>query len=332
MIPRAAPTPAERLPGWPAWSTSLLLHLVLAALTVGLLQDRDPRRAGDQPDRHAGIVFADEVLPRPTAEDAPASEPADRAPAAAAIHPEPQAVSLPDAPIAASPSPPTTPPATQREGSRAAVDLPRPAGAAVATDAATGRRSAATGGGSRHISGKTTVELFGLKGTGVKFVYLFDRSDSMQGAPIRALQHELVQSLQSLKGVHRFHIIFFNHRVSVWDGGGQRVSFATDANKRAAAQFVHSIAATGGTYRWDALRRALALQPDVVFFLTDTDNLMAAEQVNEAIDRAQSAGITIQSIEFGVGAGGQRHNFLKELAHKTGGQYVYVDTSRLQGH
>jgi hypothetical protein len=36
----------------------------------------------------------------------------------------------------------------------------------------------------------------------------------------------------------------------------------------------------------------------------------------------------INAIEFGVGRGGSRDNFLKQLAHQNGGQYVYIDISR----
>ena len=105
------------------------------------------------------------------------------------------------------------------------------------------------------------------------------------------------------------------------------MAFATDGNKRAAARFVHSISATGGTYRGKALAMAIDLYPDVIFFLTDTDNRMAEHEVAKAIDRCQRTGIAIQAIEFGVGLGSQRENFLKRLARETGGQYVYVDSS-----
>ena len=51
------------------------------------------------------------------------------------------------------------------------------------------------------IGGKITTEVFGVKGTGSRFVYVFDRSASMSGynnKPLRAAKKQLLTSLQSL--------------------------------------------------------------------------------------------------------------------------------------
>ena len=80
------------------------------------------------------------------------------------------------------------------------------------------------------------------------------------GDPIR---RQLLDSLQPLGETQQFDILFFNHRVAMFEGasGAKRATFATDTNKKLAGEFVQRIVADGGTDRALALKRALALQP-----------------------------------------------------------------------
>jgi len=178
---------------------------------------------------------------------------------------------------------------------------------------------------------KVGVRVFGVEGVGTKFVYLFDRSSSMEGAPLAAAKQQLIQSLESLEGIHQFQIIFFNHQLRHFDltGGGNRIAFATDRNKQLAARFVGGITADGGTDRLTALRAAVALRPDVIFFLTDAEDDMPASELADVARLNRRAGATICTIEFGRGPPRRAQNFLTELAQLTGGQYGYVDTTRL---
>ncbi len=70
-------------------------------------------------------------------------------------------------------------------------------------------------------------------------------------------------------------------------------------------------------------------KPDALFFLTDTDNPMAAGDVSQSIELARRNGTAIHAIEFGFQVNPGRDNFLVQLARGTGGQYAYVDTARL---
>ncbi len=179
--------------------------------------------------------------------------------------------------------------------------------------------------------GQTSVRVFGVEGKGTKFVYVFDRSSSMEGAPLATAKQQLIQSLESLKSIHQFHIIFFNQQMRNFDlsGGGRRIAFATDRNKNLAARFVGGITADGGTDRFPALCAAIAMNPDVIFFLTDADDPMPASELHEVAELNRRAGVVISTIEFGRGPAKQAKNFLTELARTTGGQYGYVDTTQL---
>jgi hypothetical protein len=181
-------------------------------------------------------------------------------------------------------------------------------------------------------NGYAKVKVFGVEGTGNKFVYVFDRSASMEGAPLANAKRQLIESLKSLDELHQFHIIFFNHRLQAFNSsaGGRRIAFADDRNKLLAAGFVRRIKADGGTDRFAALKHALALNPDTIFFLSDADDPMSDREMATLAQLNEGVGAAICVIEFGNGAVEPERNFLTELARQSGGQYGYVDVAKLK--
>ncbi len=184
------------------------------------------------------------------------------------------------------------------------------------------------------LSGKVKVSLFGTVGEGYKFIYCFDRSGSMGGSASSALgavQAELRESLKPLDSVHQFQIIFYNERPVVFNPSGTpgRLAFANPQNKERALRFLGSLAADGGTDHEEALKLAIRMQPDVIFFLTDGDEpKLTAAQIEEITYRA--GGIQINTIQFASGPKPAEESFLVELARQNGGQYRYVDITKLR--
>ena len=184
--------------------------------------------------------------------------------------------------------------------------------------------------------GKARTSLFGLVGEGYKFVYVFDRSGSMGGEgrqSLRAVKAELIRSLKNLDTVHQFQIVFYNERPALFNPSGTpgRLAFATEENKQRVAGFLDSITAGGGTDHEAALKLAIRLQPDVIFFLTDGDDPKLTAAQLEKI-RHMAAGIIINAVEFGPGPKPQEPSFLAQLAQQNGGGYVYVDISQKKGN
>jgi hypothetical protein len=317
-----------------AWLASMLIHLGLLLLLIIVLRRHAIQGVADQPSREVGIVLKQTTADGPRFEgeesfEEEVTEPADAAQTVTAPQPDPLD-SLEDALPNEMELRNMQPKLPQAVSSPANVGLTHPVdfetnrtpGAAALTR---GGKPNTRGGGPAHVG------LFGVEGVGSKFVYLFDRSVSMEGALLAAAKRELIASLEALESVHQFQIIFFNYDVQIWDltGGQQRIPYATERNKRLATRYVQGITAIGGTLRRKALGRALALRPEVVFFLTDTDNKMATGDVARAIRQAVRNSTTIHAIEFGFGPQAGGENFLTQLAHGTGGQYAYIDTSHL---
>jgi hypothetical protein len=185
--------------------------------------------------------------------------------------------------------------------------------------------------------GGATTQVFGAQATGSKFVYVFDRSASMEGfrgRPMQAAKAELSASLGHLESVHQFQIIFYNERIAVFNPfhpSPPRMMFASDANRALAEEFVRSIVPAGGTRHAEAIRTAIGLRPDAIFLLTDAEFPRLSPSELAEIRRLNRAGASIHTIEFGSGPFPGGDNFLVRLARENAGQHVYVDISRLAG-
>lgn len=182
--------------------------------------------------------------------------------------------------------------------------------------------------------GRARTGVFGAEAEGFKFVYVFDRSGSMGGSGRSALNSakaELLASLEDLGDTHQFQIIFYNQQPTIFPLAGQegRLVFANDPNKLRAEQFIRQITADGATSHEDALKAALTLRPDVIFFLTDADEPSLNTAQMKRVERLNSGRTVIHVIEFGMGPYLGVENFLVRLARENRGTHAYVDISKL---
>ena len=199
--------------------------------------------------------------------------------------------------------------------------------AAVRPGSGLGGSGSGTGSGT---GSETTVKVFNLEGTGRKFAFVFDRSDSMRdpASKIRTSKAELLQSLDSLQNVHQLLIVFYNEEPRIYPQTGNLI-YATDDNKEAAKRFIQSIVPGGGTDHEKALIAAAKQNPDVIFLLTDGEakDDLTEPQLNR-ISRA-SGKAQINVIQFGFGPEPRNRNYLKDLASQNLGQYSYIEMRTL---
>ena len=169
-----------------------------------------------------------------------------------------------------------------------------------------------------------------VRGSGGKFVYVLDRSDSMGwrgGAPMRRAISDAVASVQSLdakSGARQFQIFVYNHDVEVL-GGAAKLLETSEVNKNLALRFLRSLVPTGGTEPAKALERALALKPDVAFFLTDADEELTEEELERVQALRKRYKVKqICVVEFGKSTDPKKKSF-RRLAGENGGTYVFKD-------
>jgi hypothetical protein len=158
---------------------------------------------------------------------------------------------------------------------------------------------------------------------GSSVVFVIDRSASMglEQRLDRARQ-QLVASLNRLRPNTRFQVIAYARNAETLGPPGGLAS----ATPEHVAQTVSALArleAEGGTDHLKALRSALAMQPDVVFFLTDDDDL-TAYQVRE-VTRLNRARASIHALCF-VEPNGE--TALSALARQNRGMFRVVSDQR----
>ncbi len=305
----------------PAWLSSMVLHAVLLVLLVFLVQSAPPGVV-EEPDRTTGIVLkhttntgeyyeGENVDINAASDSASSSAPADFAAALPSEN---------DSPLDAK----SFLPDTSTGGG--------PAGGTV-SGGGLRLNGTGTGTGINNLDGgKVRTGVFGITGEGYKFVYVFDKSDSMngyEGRPLTAAKRELLESLKSLGKLQQFQIIFYNEYENIFNPTlPGRLFFATEENKKAAQGFIRQITAEGTTRHLEPLLTAVDMGPDIIFFLTDgTDPKLHVEDLRR-IERRNAGRAAINVIQFGTTQSGG-DNWLKRLARQNRGEYVFFNLRRL---
>ena len=329
-LPVDSETPAIRAV-IPAWLMSFVLHVSI--LTIGAIFFRAVPRGVEEPGRGVGIVLTQTSSAGNTEYFADSGEGGSPSAGGAPLSGSQQssasrsAVRLPGAEQLPQTSGPRLP--------QGLANLGVPGDEAGLPGAGGLLKGGGAGKGGLSGKGEATVNVFGVQGTGNRFVYVFDRSLSMSGyggRPLAAAKRELIKSLESLGGVHQFQIVFYNEEPKIFNtraGQSPQLVFASDENKRQAETFVSSITADGGTQHMEALLRAFALTPDVIFFLTDADDPKLSDADLARLRQRNRGGAVINCIEYGSGASQSDNNFLKRLAAQHRGHHAYVDVARL---
>jgi len=159
-------------------------------------------------------------------------------------------------------------------------------------------------------------------------VYVIDRSGSMgTGGRLALARRELLASLDGLPPGASFQIIPYNRVAEPLRIAGQTVLVpATPANKQQAALLLEALAPEGGTDHLAALQRALLLQPEAIYFLTDADDLEAAQV--QRLTRLNHGRTIIHTIELTARHRDTPGMPLQALAHDNRGEYRGVDVGQ----
>jgi hypothetical protein len=315
----------------PSWLLSVAGHIATVFICIALSQTpscrSDIQGDGGESFREVGIYVEDSEPGEAVAEAA-----AGAAAANEEIAPQP---ALDAPPIALSLPETTNPPVLGVGGVPSLGGPPMLAGSDTASSSGAAGR---VGGVPDPRGGGGGTSLFGASARGSKFVYVIDRSWSMAGSgvgvtPMSMAKTELISSISLLDEQQQFQIVLYNDGPTslVAEDGRFDYFFGTDAQRLDAFRQLSQISPTGGTNHFPALKQALDLAPDVVFFLTDgQEPALSAREINEL--GKSNRGATIHCIEFGKGppildpAGGSLGNWLRKLASENGGRYVYHDT------
>ncbi len=168
-------------------------------------------------------------------------------------------------------------------------------------------------------------EFFGIGGSARgarRIVYVVDQSGSMLDTFVH-VREELMRSIGALRRSQKFHVIFFNAGEPL-ENPPRRLVSAISAQKTAFFRFLENVFPEGSTRPGRALRRALATEPDLVYFLTDG---AFDESVVEKLDQwNRDRRVRIFTIAFFDRGGAE---LLERIAREHGGEFKFVSDDDL---
>ncbi|QEF96604.1 hypothetical protein Mal15_06320 [Stieleria maiorica] len=187
-----------------------------------------------------------------------------------------------------------------------------------------------------NVSGGARGSFFGIEAVGQDFVYIVDRSGSMNGVRYRRAIDELTRSIRELREDQRFFVLLFSSSSTPMFNGVQSMDMmqATAENKERLEDWLATIGTGGGTNPNSSLRTALRMNPNAVFMLSDGEftetksgkrgTLLKAGGDALSIAQASGTSIPIHAIAF---EDPRSCKNMKELAELTGGEYRFVNSS-----
>lgn len=158
------------------------------------------------------------------------------------------------------------------------------------------------------------------------FIFVLDRSGSMEGEKIKQAKAALHFCVRNLNAGDRFNLILFNTDVETFSEKLVAVKYA----RLKALDFIRDIEATGGTNINDALLTALAdkpatKRPRIIIFLTDGEPTVGETTPAQVLKNVSKANRNQARIfVFGVGYD-VNVNLLDKMAEQNGGTRQYVE-------
>jgi hypothetical protein len=193
--------------------------------------------------------------------------------------------------------------------------------------------------------GHSYTSLFGVSGEGKKFVYVFDRSASMNSVftlysegrpvsmitPLLSAKQELIRSLNSLSSKSEFQIVFYNDSPFLFGKShyANQLYQANDEHKSLARTFIEQMPGQGFTNHLSALEAGISLEPDVIFLLTDAEakDDLQPELVRRMANYCERHNIVINVVHFCNVS--RPESTLVWLAESTGGKHIFISLESL---
>jgi hypothetical protein len=163
-------------------------------------------------------------------------------------------------------------------------------------------------------------------------VYVCDASGSMINT-FSSLKEQLTRSIQGLKSVQGFNVVFFQDEKcsSLSDG----LLFATPENKKRAFKWLDEQTTTGTTNPIPGIELAFRNRPQLIYLLTDAD-FPDNNAVKAAVARLNAGKQTrMNTIIFVPGDGDDEASasfkeLMKDIARDNGGVFAHVKENELR--
>lgn len=169
---------------------------------------------------------------------------------------------------------------------------------------------------------REAVSFFGTPGQGNRFVFIIDKSGSMEGNRLAHAKRELVATLNQLPAHALFMVYFFDDNADPMQPQGMME--ATPANLKAAMRWVMGRSCQGGgTNPGTAIHKAFRLKPDTIWLLSD--GVFAQEHIGLVKRLNHGDRTRVNTLAFHDPSG---EGLLKAIAGQNGGRFRFVAAER----
>ena len=190
--------------------------------------------------------------------------------------------------------------------------------------------------------GPPAAKYFGTIASGDRFVYVLDRSTSMDATTGKhntsrfdRARAELLRSVEQLDQDQSFYVVLFSsgmQRMFDDDTAVPEMLRATQDNKARLRKWMLSVGTAGGTEPAEAIRFALSLRPSAVFMLSDGEfngtpvagngNMFQADpKIAKLLGRDRHGSTPIHTFAY---EDPRSRGNMEALASATGGRYRYI--------
>ena len=158
--------------------------------------------------------------------------------------------------------------------------------------------------------------------------FVIDASVSMRGGRMERALEQLFDSIRSLNEDQSFFLVFFNKKTypMMWPAIERRLIPATEYNKERVIYWAKHVVPDNNTQPQNALRMALKLKPQLLYFLTDGEipdsTIDIAKDHCTRVTRMNS--VQISDVPFFVVQEKDLNPLLAEIAQIGGGTYRIV--------
>ena len=168
------------------------------------------------------------------------------------------------------------------------------------------------------------VAFFGVSAGGARrMVFVVDRSRSMFDW-FDYIRAELKATIGALDADREFHVIFFSSGEPS-EMAARRLVKASDASKKTAMTFIDTAVPKGETDPMKAIERAFAVEPDLVYFLTDGE--FRGPHIERIRELNRDGKVVINTIAVLYRTG---EKALKAIAAENRGRYQFVSQGELE--
>ena len=190
----------------------------------------------------------------------------------------------------------------------------------LAVGALSGAGGVGAGGHGDRIGAETGVGFFGARGTAKSVVFVVDMSGSMENGRFARAQQELVRSIHKLHVTQKFYVIFFTSQAvpMFFPTTAADLVSATPMMKRKVTRWITERHTGRGTDPEEALVLALALKPEVIYFLTDGE---FSERCRGIVKEKNTFGAVVNTIALQSREG---IPLLQDIAGDNQGVFLFV--------